>query len=50
LTTSAALRLNRLMSGVRTAPTMKPPATTVAPAPTLRGGQPASRSARCPRG
>src|SRR5690606_12304050 len=31
LTTSAALRLNRVMSGVITAPTMKPPATSVVP-------------------
>lgn len=38
LTTSAELRLKRLMSGVITAPTMKPPVTMVVPSSSDSGG------------
>src|SRR5882757_6629686 len=38
LTTSAAVRLKRVMSGVITAPTMKPPATSVVPCSSDIGG------------
>ena len=39
LTTSLAERLKRVMSGVITAPTMKPPATSVAPVARLIAGR-----------
>src|SRR3954451_1811472 len=38
LTTSAGVRLNRVMSGVMMAPTMKPPATSVVPSMRVSGG------------
>jgi hypothetical protein len=49
LTTSAALRLKRVRSGVITAPTMKPPATSVVPSSRERLGPGGAEATSVPR-